>query len=88
MTATELCKSLILDKATLSGVLERMVDADWICKRPDPKDRRVQRLYPSQKANAMKATLIAERRKANAELLSPFSPEERILFKRFLRDLM
>lgn len=46
MTAAEVGKLLILDKATLSGVLERMVDGGWIKKTQDPQDRRVNRLIP------------------------------------------
>ena len=87
-TATELGKFLVLDKATLSGVLDRLSDADWIEKKPDPDDRRVMRLYPSQKAEDMKEPLIALRKTANERLLSAFSVEEQILLKRFLRDLM
>ena len=51
-TAAELGKNLILDKATLSGVLERMVEAGWVEKRPDPDDRRVQRLFPSSRGRS------------------------------------
>lgn len=87
-TATELGKNLILDKATLSGVLDRMTDAGWIEKIPDPDDRRVHRLYPSEKANEIKDELIEARRKANEELLTDFTAEERILFKRFLMDFV
>lgn len=88
MTAAELGKCLILDKATLSGVLERMVEAQWIIKKQDPKDLRVQRLYPSPKANGMKDDLIIERKKANEELLADFTREEQVLLKRLLRDLL
>jgi len=88
VTATELGKLLILDKATLSGVLDRMTEAGWIEKQEDPADRRVFRLHPTEKANRLKDRLLADRRKANAELLSGFTPEERVLFKRFLRDLI
>lgn len=88
MTAAELGKHLVLDKATLSGVLERMAEAGWIVKQPDEQDRRVQRLFPSEKANAMKAELIRERKAANDEILAPFSVEERVLLKRLLRDLI
>ncbi|MEZ4526327.1 MAG: MarR family transcriptional regulator [Desulfobacterales bacterium] len=88
MTAAELGKVLILDKATLSGVLDRMAEAGWIVKEPDPEDRRVYRLYPSVKANEMKEQLIAERKKANAELLSGFTLEEQVLFRRLLRDMI
>jgi len=88
MTATELSRLLILDKATLSGVLERMTDTGWIVKEPDPEDRRIQRIYPSEKANRLKPELIEERQESNKEILDNFSPEERILFKRLLRDLI
>lgn len=88
MTAAELCKTLILDKATLSGVLDRMVDRGWVIKKRDKDDARAHRLFPSEKANTLKKRLIAERRKTNDDLLNDFTKEEQILFKRLLRDLI
>ena len=88
MTAAELCKLLIMDKATASGVLERMVDTGWIEKKQDPNDGRVQRLYPSKKAVRYKSKLIEERKKANKHILEKFTVEEQVLFKRLLRDLI
>ena len=88
VTAAELGKTLILDKATLSGVLDRMEDAGWITKKPDKDDLRVSRLFPSDKAIRMKDGLIDERKKANQALLARFSLEEQIILKRLLRDLM
>jgi len=88
MTATELSKLLILDKATLSGVLERMTETGWIIKNPDPEDKRVQRIFPSEQANRLKPELIEKRKESNEDILELFSPEERILFKRFLRDMI
>ena len=87
-TAAELGKLLVMDKATLSGVLDRMTDAGWIEKRPDPDDRRVVRIFPSRRADREKEALIALRQQANEELLGRFSLEEQVLLKRFLWDLM
>jgi len=87
-TAAELGKMLVLDKATLSGVLDRMEEAGWVVKKQDPDDGRLTRLYASPKADREKQTLIDERREANQELLQGFSTEEQILFKRMLKDLM
>jgi DNA-binding MarR family transcriptional regulator len=87
VTAAELGKLLVLDKATLSGVLDRMVESGWIRKERDPDDGRVFRIYPSKKANKMKEQLIALRVMANEEMLKSFSTEEKALFKRLLRDL-
>ncbi len=88
VTAAELGKLLILDKATLSGVLDRLVESGWIRKERDPEDRRLFRLYPSDKANQMKEPLIALRIEANEQLLANFTTEEKVLFKRFLHDLI
>lgn len=88
MTATEISKLLRLDKATLSGVLERMVDTGWVAKKHDPDDGRVQRLYISEKANELKNKLIQERQFSNREILDRFSAEERVILKRLLRDLI
>lgn len=88
MTAAELCKLLIIDKATASGILERMVDTGWIVKKQDPGDGRIQRLYTSEKANNLKEKLIGERKKANKNILKKFTLEEQLLLKRLLRDLI
>lgn len=87
VTAAELGKLLVLDKATLSGVLDRMLDSGWIRKDRNPEDGRVFRLYTTTKAEALKDELIALRVAANEKLLAGFSPEEKALFKRLLRDL-
>jgi len=87
-TAAELGKFLVLDKATLSGVLDRLAEAGWIRKEADPDDGRVVRLYTAEKADEMKDELISLRRAANKKLLSVFKPEEQVLLKRFLKDLM
>ena len=87
VTAAELGKLLVLDKATLSGVLDRMIDSDWIYKQRDPDDGRVFRIYTTEKAENLKHTLIDLRVAANRDLLNGFSQEEQVLFKRLLRDL-
>lgn len=88
LTSMELSKLLMIDKATLSGVLERMVEAGWVVKKQDNHDKRAFRLYPSEKANKIKYQLIQERKKANDELLADFTPEERLVLRRLLLDLM
>ncbi len=87
-TATELGQMLQLDKATLSGVLVRMDQAGWVERRPDPVDGRVVRVFASPRANAVKDELIAAREASDLEILSRFSLEEQLLFKRFLMALM
>lgn len=86
LTAAELGKHLVLDKATLSGVIERLAEGGWLVRQSDPNDGRAQRLYTAPKADNLKNELIGLRQATNNDLLSGFTPEERILLKRFLMD--
>ena len=88
LTAGEIGKRLSLDNATVSGVLDRLADADWIKKEIDPEDKRILRIYLSEKALKKKMILIKERTQANNEILQKFSQEERVLLKRLLRDFL
>ena len=88
LTLSETGKQLSIDKATLSGVIDRMVDAEWVLKKKDKADRRAFRLYPSEKSIRLKEQLIKERVKANDKLLEGFTTEERILLKRLLMAML
>jgi DNA-binding MarR family transcriptional regulator len=88
LTANELGRMLNIDKATLSGVLDRMADGGWLSRQQDPNDKRVNRISLNEKAYQVKDALVEERKKANDELLAGFSLEERMLLKRLLADLI
>jgi len=87
MSAGDLGKKLRLDPATLYGVLDRMVDGEWIVKETDPDDKRFLRIYLTDRAKMMGPTLMEERDKANEEIMRNLSFEERVLLKRLLKDL-
>jgi DNA-binding MarR family transcriptional regulator len=87
VTASDLGKLLVLDKATLSGILDRMIDAGWILKKRDPDDKRLFRVFTTEKADKAKQELTDLRIRANEELLEGFSDNERAIFKRLLREL-
>jgi len=99
LSVGEVGRRLILDTATLAGVLDRMVTAGWIRREDrmvtagwirrevDSADARVARIYLTEKASLISADLAKALERTNDELLSSFSLEEKLLFKRFLRDL-
>lgn len=84
LSAKELGRVLTIDKATMSGILDRMAEAGWLIKAQDSEDRRVLRLRTSDRADALKEELTAERQVANEELLEGFTMEEKILLRRLL----
>jgi DNA-binding MarR family transcriptional regulator len=88
LTAVELGKRLMIDKATLSGILDRMVNGGWVVKNPGERDKRITRLFPSKKASDLKDTLIQEREKANEELLAGFNKTKRTTLKKLLLEIL
>ena len=87
VSATEIGRKVSLDSATLSGILDRLTEKEWIVKELDPQDRRSLRLYLAEKTRAAKEEMAGFRVRSNEEILKDFSFEERILLKRLLKDL-
>ena len=87
LSSGDIGKKLVLDSATLSGVLDRMAEKEWIIKGTDEEDKRFLRVYLTDRARALKPRLTMEREQVNEEILGRFSLEEKLLLKRLLRDL-
>ena len=87
LSASDIGKKLVLDGATLSGVLDRLNAGGWILKETDSDDKRVLRNYLTPKSIELKPKLSQARDLTNEELLKSFSLEEKMLLKRFLRDM-
>ena len=85
--AKEIGERLVLDGATLSGILDRLASSGWIAKKTDPDDKRVQRIYLTEKSSETRPDLAEQRNNANAALMQNLSLEEKVLLKRLLRDL-
>ena len=87
LSASDIGKKLVLDGATLSGVLDRMASGGWVLKKSDVEDKRVLRIYLSAKSKSLQSRLSEARDETNEELLRPFTLEEKVLLKRFLKDM-
>jgi len=87
LSASAISERLVLDPATLSGVLDRMVSGGWVLKQPDPEDKRTLRICLSEKGLSLKPRLTTERDQANIECLDGLTVEEKVLLKRLLRDV-
>ena len=87
LSASDIGKKLVLDGATLSGVLDRLAVGGWILKESDTEDKRVLRNYLTPKSKELKPKLSETRNQTNEDLLKTFSIEEKVLLKRLLRDM-
>ena len=87
LSAGNIGKRLVLDNATLSGVLDRLAEGGWIIKATADDDKRLLQIYLTPKANEMTGIIIKERDGLNEDILSPLKLEERLLLKRMLKDM-
>jgi DNA-binding MarR family transcriptional regulator len=87
LSAGELGKKLLLDNATLSGVLDRLADAEWIVKSFSDEDKRLLSLRLTFKAKQLIGALFEATEKANEEVMKSLRIEERFLLTRMLKDL-
>lgn len=87
ISAGELGKRLMLDNATLSGVLDRLAESGWISKGPSNDDKRVLQISLAPRSQSILEELNKEKDKANEEVLSVLSLEEKALMRRILMDM-
>jgi DNA-binding MarR family transcriptional regulator len=88
VTASDLGGRLVLDNATVSGVLDRLLEKGWIRKETDANDKRVQKIHlVSREDSRLINDLFQARKTANEMVLKKLSVEEQILLRRLLRDL-
>jgi DNA-binding MarR family transcriptional regulator len=87
LSAGDIGKRLVLDNATLSGVLDRLAEGGWIIKTTADDDKRLLQIYLTPKAKETTRIIIKERDGLNEDILSPLKQEEKLLLKRMLKDL-
>lgn len=52
VTQTELADQIEMDKAPVGRALDRLEESDWITRKPDSQDRRVNRIFVTEKINS------------------------------------
>jgi DNA-binding MarR family transcriptional regulator len=87
ITIGEISKRVVMDYATLSSILDRMVASDWVKKERNPDDGRSWQVYLSQKGRDMKEALLAAQEATNRQMTAKLSESERLLLFRMLKDL-
>jgi DNA-binding MarR family transcriptional regulator len=80
----ELQELLDLERATVNGLVQRMIRAGLIQSKPDPDDGRVQRIFLTERGRALQKITPALEEEVNARVLEGFSEDERTFFIRLL----
>src|SRR5215831_13306782 len=80
----ELQELLDLERATVNGLIQRMARSELIECKPDASDRRVQRIFLTERGRALKQITPSLEEEVNARALQGFSEDERTFFMRLL----
>ena len=73
---SELAEKTSQDRATITGLLDRLAKEGWIERRPDKTDRRSLRIYLTSPASQKKDAILKLFEKTNQKFLSCFTREE------------
>ncbi|MDY6903807.1 MAG: MarR family transcriptional regulator [Thermodesulfobacteriota bacterium] len=75
-TPSQLAEETFSDRPTITGLIDRLVRDGWLERRPNPKDRRVLRIYLSDKGIKHRATFISLFNEINGSFIRRFTPNE------------
>ena len=76
MAQVELQRLLNLDGATVAGLVKRMTVWGVVRREVDATDKRVMRVYLTEKGRQLESSLIQEAESVNAHALQGFSEQE------------
>ncbi len=73
---SHLAEMLEIEPISVSRLLDRMEAMGWVTRAPDPKDRRVRRVFPTPKAMGAFASFKPVADKVYAEALAGIDPQQ------------
>ena len=87
ITAVELGKRTLLDSATLTGILDRLVTAGLVEREQHPDDRRAILVCLTEKGRQTAQRLRSRLEDANREFLNTLGEDEQVAFRGMLGKL-
>lgn len=86
-TSNELGKRLLLDSATITGIIDRLEQNGLIERRTDANDRRTKLIFLTEKGKTLEKPLKRQMDEMNEEVLSGLRDEEIQWFKEILFNI-
>jgi DNA-binding MarR family transcriptional regulator len=75
-TPSQLAEKTFTDRATVTGLIDRLERDGWVERRPGRGDRRTLRIYLSEKAKEHRDSFIALFNEINGSFIQRFTPNE------------
>ncbi|MBL0386102.1 MarR family transcriptional regulator [Tumebacillus sp. ITR2] len=87
MTMTELGKNLLVTKANMTGMVDRLERDGFVSRHPDQFDRRVTKVLLTDKGKEFMLAIEGPRNEFTEEMFGDFSQEELMNFCGYLERL-
>ena len=81
-------EAFLLKGPTVTGIVKRLVEKDFIRRRPDPQDRRINYLELTEKGQALEAIVCTEITRLETETLQGISKEHLDLLEDLLNQVL
>jgi len=76
ITQQELAERLLVTKGNICGMIGRMEAVGWVERKPDPNDRRVNRVFLTGRGETLLAQAAPEQHALLVEIMSALAPGE------------
>jgi DNA-binding MarR family transcriptional regulator len=76
ITQQDLAERLLVTKGNICGMIDRMEVGGWVERRPDPGDRRLNRLFLTRQGKAKLGQTLPEQDALLKQLMSALKPTE------------
>jgi DNA-binding MarR family transcriptional regulator len=76
VTQQDLAERLLVTKGNICGMIDRMESNRWVERRPDPKDRRANRLFLTRSGKALLTMTLPKQNAALKEIMSTLGVNE------------
>lgn len=86
ISGAEIGARMVLDSASVTGVVDRMESLGLVERRADPRDRRAQQIVATERAKDLVAPMDAAMDRLNAEAITVLGRKDRAFLQR-LRQL-
>ncbi len=88
ITQKEICEKLYVSKSTISKIIKNLVEKGYLRKEKDPKDKRVSRIFLTDKKEEIEDLIKDIDEKAENKMLKGFDAEEKNDLKDYLERIL
>src|SRR5262249_19039743 len=84
ITQQELAERLLVTKGNICGMIDRMEANGWVERRPDPEDRRVNRVFLTRPGKSLLDQAMPSQQQLARQILGALTPPELQTLHQFL----